>query len=65
MVRSSYASLCLGLRISSQVLVGLAMGQAAVKWNTPDARGILARVPDWRATWGAAGRLGVVGNGGS
>jgi hypothetical protein len=38
-------------------LVGLAMGQAAVKWNTTDERrGVLERVREWRATWGAAGR---------
>jgi hypothetical protein len=35
-------------------LVGLAMGQAAVKWNTTDERRILERVRERGATWGAA-----------
>jgi hypothetical protein len=37
-------------------LVGLAMGQAAAKWNTTDERRVLERVREWRATRGAAGR---------
>jgi hypothetical protein len=39
-------------------LVGLAMGQVAVKWNTTDERRVLVleRVREWRATRGAAGR---------
>jgi hypothetical protein len=43
----------------------LAMGQAAVKWNTTDERRVLERVREWRATRGAAGISGGVGNGGS
>jgi hypothetical protein len=46
-------------------LVGLAMGQVAVNWNTTDERRVLERVREWRAKRGAAGRYGVVGNGGS
>jgi hypothetical protein len=34
-------------------LVGLTMGQAAVKWNTTDERRALERVREWRATRGA------------
>jgi hypothetical protein len=37
-------------------LVGLAMGQVAVKWNTTDERRVLERVRERRVTWGAAGR---------
>jgi hypothetical protein len=37
-------------------LVGLAMGQVAVKWNTTGERRTLARVRGRWAIWGAVGR---------
>jgi hypothetical protein len=37
-------------------LVGLAMGQVAVKWNTTGEWRALERVREGRAIWGAAGR---------
>jgi hypothetical protein len=37
-------------------LVGLAMRQVAVKWNTTDERRVLERVRERRAIWGAVGR---------
>jgi hypothetical protein len=37
-------------------LVGLAMGQEAVKWNTTGEWRALERVRKRRALWGAAGR---------
>jgi hypothetical protein len=39
-------------------LVGLAMGQVAVKWNTTDERRVLERVREWRATRGAVADRG-------
>jgi hypothetical protein len=39
-------------------LVGLAMGQEAVKWNTTGEWRALERVRERRAIWGAAGRWG-------
>jgi hypothetical protein len=37
-------------------LMGLAMRQVAVKWNTTDERRVLERVRERRAIWGAVGR---------
>jgi hypothetical protein len=37
-------------------LVGLAMRQVAVKWNTMDEKRVLERVRERRTIWGAVGR---------
>ena len=37
-------------------LVGLAMRQVAVKWNTTDERRVLERVRERRTIWGAVDR---------
>ena len=43
-------------------LVGLAMRQVEVKWNTTDERRVLYRVRARRAIWGAVGREEAMGN---
>ena len=45
-----------GSDLGAWELVGLAMRQVAVKWNTTDERRVLERVRERRAIWGAVGR---------
>jgi hypothetical protein len=42
--------------IAAGELVGLAMRQVAVKWNTTDERRVMERVRERRTIWGAVGR---------